>query len=201
MTCLKNDDYLSSISEVNYSIDSGLVCNIISNSHNLMNNQLSLEDAVLRTPTPIQLKVHQMNPIVSNLVVMILRIIPIVHSQNTQESNRGFKESILTERTYSNNFRCAGNKRYYLTRAYPTEIWKTAEEAKIDLDSWAYNLQVGCGCFSLNWGGHTSATSKKGFQRVLVCHRSGKCTILGEKGITSSLKCNCPFRISIMVIW
>ncbi|KAI6648984.1 hypothetical protein LOD99_6867 [Oopsacas minuta] len=31
--------------------------------------------------------------------------------------------------------------------------WKSTDEAKVNLDSWAYNLHVGGGRFSLIWGG------------------------------------------------
>ena len=67
----------------------------------------------------------------------------------------------------------------------------------MNLDSWAYNLHVGGGRFSLICGGQIYATSKKGFQKVLVCHRSGNTVLTGEKRRTSTLKCGCTFRIRI----
>ena len=79
-----------------------------------------------------------------------------------------------------------------LTNDLPSGQWLKSDIAKNELNELASKSTSGSGCFNPIWGSTLPRTSKKGKQKVLLCHRARRSRHCGEK-TRLSYKCNYPF--------
>ena len=86
---------------------------------------------------------------------------------------------------------------FELPDGIPSGPWLNSDIAKIELNQWAYKFNSGGGCFKLIWGSTLPKASKKGKQKVLLCHCGRKSRHCGEKTQRSTYKCNCPHYIKL----
>ena len=173
----EDDDYLSSLTQINYSINYGQICDPtwhFTNSTSGQSDCYRTEDSHynLEQQSRIASTGRQIELSVTNFFLSSSGESHIIQQSNTHPDDISYEQASQNMdpkekvRTVAEAVR---RRDVTLPEHIPTELWKTSEEAKIELDSWAYNLKVGGGRFSLNWGGQTSSTSKKGFQKVLIC--------------------------------
>ena len=166
---------MSSITEVNYYIDSGEICDSTWNSFNFnsdqhgfyivekfsdlrysfssTNGQSYLVESSLNQPSSVLSKFPQpendSRDETYSLELSVCEVKPLGHSIGRQTN------TIVEVSKQKGMIRTVADvvRRRDITpnEHIPSEQWETAEEAKIALDSWAYNMHLGGGHFSLNW--------------------------------------------------
>ena len=100
-------------------------------------------------------------------------------------------------RTRRNSAKIFGKKEIHLPEGFPSGPWVSFEEAKNEVQNWAFDFNFGGGRFKLILGSFKKANSARGDQRRLICSRSKENKAKADLRRTFSDKCNCPYHIII----